>query len=156
MKHPPSLRPHRIALGAALCVIVVAGAAAAHVDTSPTKVKAGSAAVVTFTIPHGCNGSATTGVDIKIPTEITDAVAVAPKGWKATVSNSVAIFSGGMLGAKAKGKFTLKFTAPTKVGVLTFPTVQRCVKGKTLWVEPASADSSESSHPAPSVKVVAK
>jgi periplasmic copper chaperone A len=146
----------RIALVAALMLIAATGVAAAHVDSSPRKIKAGSAAVVTFTIPHGCDGSATTGVDIKIPAEITDAAAVAPKGWKGTVTNSVAVFSGGVLAAKAKGKFTIKFTAPDKIGVLSFPTVQRCVKGKTLWVEPANSDSSESSHPAPTVRVVAK
>lgn len=49
---------------------LVAGAtttAQAHISASATSTAAGSNAVVSFAIPHGCDGSATTSVTIEIP-----------------------------------------------------------------------------------------
>src|SRR5690606_24101837 len=52
-----------IALGAGtLLALAPAVAASAHVSASATSTAAGSSTIVTFSVPHGCEGSPTTQV----------------------------------------------------------------------------------------------
>lgn len=65
-------RPRWLAVGAATVGAVVltlfgATAASAHVSVSSNTAEAGSYAILTFSVPHGCDGSATTKIAIQIP-----------------------------------------------------------------------------------------
>ena len=129
------------------------GRAEAHVEPSPAVIRPGTIATVSFTIPHGCSGSPTIGVAIKLPAGLLDAKSTAPKGWTVTIRNSIATFRGGSLPAKTPGKFPITFTAPKNEGKLLFPTVQTCTVGKTSWTEPTPADGAEPDYPIPTVLV---
>ena len=50
--------------GAAALLLAAAGGASAHVGVTPDKTDAGSYALLTFGIPHGCDTSPTTKVAI--------------------------------------------------------------------------------------------
>jgi periplasmic copper chaperone A len=144
------------AVASALMVVITGHAASAHVHSSPDKVVSGASATVSFVIGHGCAGSPTTKVAIKVPSTVTKVNGVAPKGWKATVNGAVVTFSGSTLADKTKGLFGVSFVAPSKTGVLEFPTVQTCVKGETSWIQPTPASGKEPDYPIPTVTVIAK
>ena len=150
-------RPVRRSLGLATAAVALlvttASGAGAHVHASPEQVKPGASATVSFVIGHGCSGSPTTAVAIKVPVTVTKVSGVAPKGWTASLSNSVLTFSGGMLADKTKGRFGVTFTAPAKTGTLRFPTVQTCVKGTNSWIDSPLANGAEPENPAPFVLV---
>lgn len=57
-------------LGATTIALASAAIAGAHVTISPSEGAAGSYAVLTLSVPHGCDGSATTEVAIQIPEQI--------------------------------------------------------------------------------------
>ena len=57
-----------LALGAV--VLGVAAPASAHVTISASTTAAGAFAVLTLSVPHGCDGSATTEIAIQIPEEV--------------------------------------------------------------------------------------
>jgi periplasmic copper chaperone A len=149
-------RSLRGAVITATLMLVGTGAAGAHVHASPDKVVSGSSATVSFVIGHGCAGSPTTKVAIKVPSTVTKVAGVAPKGWKAAVVGSVVTFTGSTLPDKTKGLFGVSFVASTKTGVLEFPTVQTCVKGETSWIQPTPANGKEPDYPIPTVLVTAK
>ena len=56
-------------IGATMAAALALGAAPAfaHVTVSPSVATAGSYTVLTVSVPHGCDGSPTTKVSIKIP-----------------------------------------------------------------------------------------
>ena len=56
-------------------------AAGAHVSVSPDRTAAGSYALLTFGVPHGCNGSPTTKVAIKIPEQINAVTPTVNPNW---------------------------------------------------------------------------
>ena len=56
--------------GAAALTLASASWAGAHVTVSPSQGAAGSYSVLTFSVPHGCDGSATTRVAIQVPEQI--------------------------------------------------------------------------------------
>lgn len=147
--------PRSLGLGTTALALLVTTAtgAGAHIHTSPKKVRPGASATVSFLIGHGCSGSPTTSVAIKVPATVSKVSGVAPKGWTALLSKSVVTFTGGTLADKTKGSFGVSFTAPAKTGPLLFPTVQSCVKGKNSWIDAPLANGEEPENPAPFVVV---
>lgn len=139
-----------------LVLMVATGAASAHVHTKPETVVAGTPARVSFVIGHGCAGSPTTKVAIKIPSTVSKVTSVPPKGWKSTVNGSIVTFVGGPLPDKTKALFGINFTAPLSAGPLAFATVQTCVKGETSWIQPTPANGKEPEYPAPVLLVTAR
>lgn len=139
---------------ATFALLMVGTAAEAHVEASPTKVKAGTSAVISFSVPHGCSGSATTKLAIKLPTGVVSPAAISKKGWTSSVVGGVITFSGGTLPATTVAVFKIKATMPTAPGVLVFPTIQTCAKGETAWIELTPAGKPEPDHPAPTIIVV--
>jgi uncharacterized protein YcnI len=155
---------HRIASGSRLAAAAAAtsvaalfvgvGAASAHIEPDPPAIEAGQPATVGFNVEHGCSGSNTTKLEIKIPDGISDAKPVDKPGWTAAVSGQTLTFSGGNLDAATADTFSVSFTAPAAPGAITFPIVQTCVVGDLAWLD-ASAPGAEPEHPAPVVKVTA-
>lgn len=62
-------------------------AASAHVTLQPRDAAAGSYAQLTFTVPHGCDGQATTGLRIKIPEGVVSVKPQMKPGWTATTTS---------------------------------------------------------------------
>jgi periplasmic copper chaperone A len=140
---------------AAACssVLIGAGIAEAHIETDPPAVAAGSAASVGFNVEHGCDGSNTTELQIKIPDGVTDAVPVDKPGWTSAVAGDAVTFSGGDLDATTPDTFQIAFTAPAGPGTIYFPIVQTCQTGETAWIEIPAAGAAEPDHPAPAVLI---
>ncbi len=71
-----------VALGAGtMLALAPALAASAHVTASASSTSAGSYSVVTFSVPHGCDGSATTSIEIEIPAAILSVTPTVNPNW---------------------------------------------------------------------------
>ncbi|MFL6022818.1 MAG: YcnI family protein [Marmoricola sp.] len=155
--------------------LLLAGPASAHVTLTPGEGNAGEYVVGTIAVPHGCEGSATTKVAIKIPSEL---LAVTPTvnplwsvekkfvklatpvtnayGEKVTERVDQVVYTAKVpLEDGYRDAFDLSFQVPDTAGkTLYFPTVQTCEKGQTAWVEIASDGADEPEHPAPAYRVL--
>ena len=107
-------------LGAAL--LAVATAAQAHVEASPEKVKAETTAVISFHVPHGCAGSPTTSITIRLPLGVGTATPIAKVGWRTSLNGRVITFGGGSLPANTGSVFSIRATMPATSATLAFPT----------------------------------
>jgi periplasmic copper chaperone A len=137
------------------CLAGFAIPASAHLEGSPSQIAPGTSATITFTVAHGCAGSPTTKVTMKLPITLKDVKVQPPKGWTGSVAGSVATFTGPPIPAKSVTGFKVSFTAPKTLGVLTFPSIQQCSKGENDWIELPLANGKEPEHPAPKVLVSA-
>ncbi len=155
------------AAGAAL--LTGAPVAGAHVGTSPSEAPAGSRQVIDFRIGHGCDGSPTTKLAIKIPEGV---VAVTPEhiaGWTVEVETgpitpyddhgtqvsegvTQVTWTGGPLPDGQYQTFGLSLMLPDTPGeTVSFPAVQTCEQGETPWIELPADGGAEPEHPAPAV-----
>lgn len=149
MRLTPRLFLPALALGAALAL---ASPAAAHVEPDVTEVPAGAAATVEFHVEHGCEGSPTVKLELRVPADVTDAAPVEKPGWTGAVTDRVVTFAGGSLPDDQEDAFSITFTAPSTVGtVLRFPMIQTCEQGTLEWIQ----TDEEAERPAPAVKIVA-
>ncbi len=170
-----NLSARALAVPALAGVLVSASAAvaSAHVTISPSTGQAGAYAVLTVSVPHGCDGSATTKVAIKIPESITSVTPTRNPFWKVTVTkeklaqpvtdahgNTITERDGIVtytaitpLPDKQRDAFELSLKLPDAAGeTLAFPTVQTCEKGQTGWTEVAAGQDADSlEHPAPTL-----
>jgi uncharacterized protein YcnI len=160
------------AAGAALSLSLIAPASA-HVTVGGSTTEAGEYTVLTVSVPHGCEESPTTKVEIKVPEDVLSVTPTRNPFWDVSTTvvklakptkdahgNAVTERTGTVtytattpLPDDQRDAFELSFQIPDKAGeTLAFPTVQTCEKGKTAWVEiPAKGgDAEELEHPAPS------
>jgi uncharacterized protein YcnI len=147
------------AAGAGLVLAVGAAPAAAHVEAAPTSVEAGSLATVSLGWHHGCAGSPTRQVSVRLPAGAAEVRLLAPEGWDAAGPDAagVATFTA-RLGAEivdgAEGSVGIELRVPDGAdGRLVLPTVQTCVAGEEPWIEEPVGDE-EPDKPAPVVEVV--
>ncbi len=70
-----------VAAGVGALTLGGALAASAHVTVSTDTTAAGSYALLTFGVPHGCDGSATTKIAIKIPDQVTAVTPSVNPNW---------------------------------------------------------------------------
>lgn len=179
----PTSRPTRAArlvvAGAAFAGMSVlgAGAASAHVGPDKSEVAAGSSADLFLGVPHGCEGSPTTKIEVQIPKDLVEVTPYVVPGWKGSVTtekvdppvkaedgdeiterDSVVTWTaepGQELADHWKLQFGLSFQVPDKVGeTLSFPTIQTCATGSAEWIEPTPAGGEEPEHPLPTVTIV--
>lgn len=161
---------------AATCgmLLLGAGVASAHVTVDPSTTAAGSYAILTFSVPHGCDGSATTSVAIQMPESINAVTPSVNPGW--TVEKKMQKLDtpiddghGGQLTervdqvvytaktplpADLRDAFELSLQLPDSPGAtLTFPAIQQCEQGETDWIEVAADGQAEPAHPAPSIVI---
>lgn len=145
-------------------ITLAAAPASAHVTVTPSTTVAGEYALLTFSVPHGCDGSATTKLAIDIPDGINVVTPTINQGW--TVEKQTEPVKGQseetdrvsrvIYTAKKplpdgyRDAFELDVPLPVKAGrTLTFPTTQTCVKGTTEWNEVPKAGQSEDDLEAP-------
>lgn len=176
MKRPLQL----LTVAAATTTLLALGAsgASAHVSVDPDTTTAGSYALLTFGVPHGCGESATTKVSIQIPEPITSVTPTVNPGWdveKVMVSLATPIDDGhgGQLTERVgeivytarsplpdgyRDALVLSTKLPDTVGeTLVFPTVQTCQEGESAWVQVAAEgeDPHDLDLPAPVLTVTA-
>jgi uncharacterized protein YcnI len=172
------MRRHRTAAIAALAAtLAVAPQALAHVTVSPSAASADGYALLDFTVPHGCEGSPTTSIAVKVPEGINAATPEAVPGWTVvttmqkldppaddghggTIPERVdtVTWTGGPLAADQLTRFGLSVRLPAAAGeTLAFPVVQTCEEGETAWIETAADGErpDDLEHPAPLVTLTA-
>lgn len=151
-------RRSKLAVGAA---IVAAGVAAwavpagAHLEPTPWEVEGGETTTITFTVPHGCDGSPTTKLVIQLAEGVTGAQPGNVDGWKGSVSGREVTFEGGPLADDEQLGFPITMTMPAQEGYILFPTVQTCEKGETHWIEVQKEGEDEPKYPAPVIHLTA-
>lgn len=176
------LSTRRVAQGGAAIALagglILAGgaSASAHVTVTPTTTDAGSYTVLNFSVPHGCDGSATTKVAIKIPEDIVSVTPTVNSGWNVEktmlkLDEPVDNGHGGQYTERVdqviytaktplpddlRDTFELSLQLPDKPGeTLVFPSVQTCEEGETAWIQTAAKGEDEPEHPAPAFELTA-
>lgn len=163
---------------AGVALVSFAGPASAHVSINPNTTSAGAFAVLTMSVPHGCDGSPTTKVAIQIPEEILSVTPTRNALWDVaktkkklaepitdvhgntvTERDAVVVYTAKTpLPDGIRDEFELSVQLPEKKGeTLVFPTIQTCEKGQTAWTEvPAEGqDAHELESPAPAFTLTA-
>jgi len=173
---------HRASLFGA-CSIFLSSVAFGHVTLDGGEVLSGSYYKAVFTVPHGCEGSPTVRIRVRIPDGVTSVKPQARAGWKlATVKSKLATpidnghggkitegvtevsWSGGPLPDDQFEEFKIQMKLPeintqtSTDATLYFPVVQECAKGVTRWIEVPKAGRSSHDYraPAPALKLRAK
>jgi uncharacterized protein YcnI len=159
---------------AALSALVAVGVATAHVYPAVVEAPAGNSTIIPFVVPHGCEGSPSRSVSIRIAAGVTSAKPQAKPGWRLTIKrgklpqpvkdfegNTVTrgvlqvTWSGGTLPDSQFDTFNVLLGMPNTPGkTVYFPVVQRCAKGVIRWIEIPKSGQPEPEAPAPGVKLV--
>jgi periplasmic copper chaperone A len=161
------------AIGAGALAVTSAALAVAHVTISPGSGPAGSYAVLTVGVPHGCDGSPTTRVAIEIPEQILTVTPTVNPNWTVetvmvNLDTPVTDSHGTELTERVgqvvytavtplpdhlRDAFELSVRLPEEAAgeTLAFPAVQSCEQGETAWVQLAAEGQSgeELEAPAP-------
>jgi periplasmic copper chaperone A len=178
----PGARPRTVAaavLGAAALTVLLPGTAHAHVGMTADTTAAGSYAVLTLAVPHGCEGSPTTQISIRVPASITTVTPTVNPGWtvrkvEKALAAPVSLEDGDQSTNRVvevvwrarqplpdgfRDTLSLQVLLPADAAgqELAFPTVQTCAGGETAWTQmPATGQDDDAlEHPAPSVVVTA-
>ena len=144
-----------IATAASLTALVaLAGPAFAHADATAKAESAGRTSI-TISIEHGCNGNAVTGVRVALPAGSSAATGTNSGDWTSTVSASEIAWTGGSMPASSSAEFTFSLVLAEPAGsTVSFPTIQTCTNNTEIaWIQAATSDESEASHPAPTIVV---
>lgn len=150
--------------------------AVAHITIDPVQGPANSYFRAAFRVPHGCKGSPTTRVRIRIPEGVLSVKAQVKPAWtieivrsklatpiddghggKITEVVSEVSWSGGRLDDAHFDEFGLVMRLPDRPdATLYFPIVQECLDGVHRWIEIPAAGRSASDYrePAPALRLV--
>jgi periplasmic copper chaperone A len=166
----------RTALGAAAiatAALALPAPASAHVYVTPAEAPSGGFADVDFKVPHGCEGSSTTEITIQIPESVPSVTPgrspfyelATKEGPKDEVELHGETLTEGIsevtwtatepLPDHELDTLPMSITMPAldPGEVVYFPTIQKCEKGETRWIEiPAEGESEEDlESPAPAI-----
>jgi uncharacterized protein YcnI len=169
----------RIALGAG-AILLAAAPASAHVTLAPATARAGSYVKVDFRVPHGCDGSATIRLTVRIPDGVASVKPQPKPGWTLTIARekpaspaedghvatgrvTEVTWSGGRLLDANFDEFGLFMKVPNRPDtVLYFPAIQACEHGVRRWIDTMAHSSHAQPHghghhhggePAPALKL---
>jgi uncharacterized protein YcnI len=165
---------------AAAIVLGTAASASAHIEATATDTAADSYTTVTFSVPHGCDGSPTTSLEFHIPSSIIEVTPTVNPNWtitKATEPYSspssaadgenpedagervtgVTYTATTPLPADERDTFQLSFSLPDgKPGtIVAIPVTQTCEQGSTEWDQIQKAGQDEPARPAPAITLTA-
>lgn len=154
-------------------VLALAGTASAHITANPSEAASDSYATVRFDVGHGCEGSPTTQVKIKVPPSVASATPAVHPLWDVTTKegrkDKVELHGETITRGVSEVTYTAKrplpsdrldfFTLSVKLPAgkpgdsVAFPTIQKCAEGMTRWIQvPAEGeDPDELEDPAPAV-----
>jgi uncharacterized protein YcnI len=132
----------RVALsGLAAVGLVALGAtsATAHVTITPSTTAAGAVADLRVEIPHGCVGSATTAITIRMPEGVTDVTAPDTDRWAVEqAADALTWTTDEPLPDAEHAAVELSVRLPDDAGAtLVFPVIQQCEQGEAAWTEVA-------------------
>jgi periplasmic copper chaperone A len=158
--------------------------ASAHITLQDQQASVGASYKAVFRVPHGCNGSATVAVRVRIPEGFIDVKPMPKPGWKLDVTRgqyqkpagvrgtritegvSEVDWSSGNLPDAFYDEFVLTGYIADEASpgqTMYFPVVQECEKGVNRWIEiPAAGahdhghDHDESGEPAAALKLLPK
>jgi len=142
----------------AICAMqALASPAFAHIDPDPEEAPAGSEQSVGFTVQHGCDGSPTVQLDMRLPEGVSSAVPQPPDGWTGTIDVNVVTFVGGPLADDVELTFRVSMILPMlPETTVFFPFVQRCQLGEIRWIDiPQDGSGEELDEPAPAMLLTA-
>lgn len=165
----------RMALALGLAA-AFASPALAHVTLGQESAPAGSYYKAVFRVPHGCEGSATTSVSIRIPEGVISVKPQPKPGWTVTTENAAyaqtyevhgkpvsegvvkVTWQGGPLPDDQFDEFAFlaKLPSDPEIMKLFFPVEQACEKGSTAWDEFAApgVDPHSLDRPAPALMLI--
>lgn len=169
---------HRSLIVAALA-FVAAAPALAHVTLERREAAVGGPYKAVLRVGHGCDGSATTSIRVKIPDGVVGVKPMPKPGWTlttvkgkyaksytlyhATLSEGVTEISwtGGNLPDAWYDEFVFTGTLAGDLqpgAMLYFPVVQECEKGVNRWIEipEAGKSSADYKEPAAGLKLLPK
>lgn len=158
---------------AAACQCI--GAASAHVTSNPNEAPAGQYFTTAIRVPHGCVGSPTVALRVKIPDGVTAVKPQMKPGWTIEIrmrrltqpvdaghGNMITetvdeiAWRGGKLPDMYYDDFGVNMRLPMSAGAtLYFPVVQECKTGVHRWIEiPAAGQSwGDLKEPAPFIRL---
>ncbi len=145
-----------VLIGSVIGSVGFAAAASAHIDPDPKEAQAGSEQSVGFTVQHGCEGSPTVELAMRLPDGVTTATPEPLDGWNGSIDGSVVTFTGGPLPDDQMLTFRVQMTLPpTPDLTIYFPFVQRCEVGEIRWIDqPTDGSTTELDEPAPAMRLV--
>jgi periplasmic copper chaperone A len=152
--------------------------ASAHVVLEQRQAPADSYYKATLLAPHGCKGSPTQRIRVRIPEGVLGVKPQPKPGWKLEITRAKlptplddghggkitdrvgeVAWSGGELADEHFDEFMMMMKLPDRPGVtLYFPVVQECRQGVHRWIEiPAPGKAShELKEPAPALRLTPK
>lgn len=149
--------------------LMAASPAAAHIGLAEPQAPAGAYHVARFRVGHGCDGAATTEVQIYIPDSVSGARPMPKPGWTLKIDTvkldkpqageggrpvtervSVITWAGGSLPNDQFDEFPVLMRLPAKPATLMFPVMQSCGAAMVHWMD---APDGKSRFPAPVLKV---
>lgn len=161
------------ALALATASLAVPAMANAHVFMEPAEAPSGGFPILDVIVPHGCDGSSTTEVTVQIPKDVPS---VTPQrspfyelSTKEGPKDKTELFGETVTEGVSEITWTAKEPLPDaeldKLGVemalpaldpgevVYFPTIQKCEKGETRWIQiPAEGETEEDlESPAPAI-----
>jgi uncharacterized protein YcnI len=167
----------RVAAATGLLTLALAGTAGAHITADPGEAPSDGYATVSFQVPHGCEESPTTQVRIQIPPSVPSVTPSVHPLWDVSTNegkkDKVELHGETITRGVSEVTYTakqplppdrldsfaisLKFPAGEEGESVYFPTIQRCEKGQTRWIQiPAEGESAEElEEPAPAVVLTA-
>lgn len=143
-------------LVAAGLIALSAAPAAAHVTITPSTTAAGATAVVRMEVPHGCEGSATTDLAVRMPEGVSDLAADDTERWSAEAAvGSITFHTDSPLPDALRDEVVFSVRLPDQAGAeLVFPVVQRCQEGESAWTEVAADEASREALEMPAPVIV--
>lgn len=172
-----------VTLGVAAAIVLgTAASASAHVEAEASSTAVDSYTTVTFSVPHGCDGSPTTKLQFHVPESVIEVTPTVNPNWTITKATepytapssaagsdedeaetaaervtSVTYTAKTPLPADERDTFSLSFSLPDgKAGdTVSMPVTQTCEKGSTEWDQATKAGQAEPEHPAPTITLTA-
>ncbi|KAL7321237.1 hypothetical protein PS15m_001027 [Mucor circinelloides] len=137
----------------------------AHVGLNPKFAEPGQNLTTAFHVPHGCNGSATTGIMVTVPDVITVLTPQQVNNWtlsttyrdESNTTISTITWNNGYLDPKDAIDFPMTLSLPNSDlssqpnVTLYFPVVQTCQVGTANWT---ALGNSHEGEPAPTIVIV--
>src|SRR5215510_14012209 len=163
-----------LAAASTAAMLLSASPAFAHVELETSTAAADGDFKLVFMVPHGCAGSPTTALRVKIPEGVIRAKPMPKAGWTVriiqeklaepikyygtTLTEDVREidWTGGNLPDDEYDEFIIMAKMPNKPGdTIYFPVVQQCAKGDVRWIEiPAAGQGGEDlKRPAPALEL---
>ncbi len=171
------MKSMKLAVLAAAVAVATPGLAHAHVTLETSEAPAASYYKAVARVGHGCNGSPTREIRIRVPDGMVSVRPMPKPGWEvSTVVGKLAVpyeshgktitegvtevrWSGGKLLDEHYDEFVFRGQLPDRPGeTLYVPIVQICDQGESRWIEIPAAGQSDKDlkEPAPAIRLTPK